>query len=60
MIEVGGFFGLLLLIANVWAIINIVQSRSGTGAKVAWTVFIIVLPFLGFIIWLFFGPRGAR
>jgi drug/metabolite transporter (DMT)-like permease len=59
-IEVGGFFGLLLLIAVVYAVINVVQSRVSTGAKVVWVVLVIVLPFLGFIIWLFFGPRSSH
>jgi hypothetical protein len=58
-IEVGGFFGLLLLIADVWAIVNVVQSSSSTGAKVAWVVIIILLPLLGLIAWLIFGPRTA-
>lgn len=55
----GGLFGLLLLIADIWAVINIYQSRSSTGAKVAWTLLIIILPFLGFIIWLMAGPRSS-
>jgi len=59
-IEVGGFFGLLLLIADVWAIINTVQSSTSTGKKVIWTVLIVLLPLLGLIIWFFFGPRSSR
>ena len=58
MLEIGGLFGLLVLIADVWAIVNIFQSRADTGPKVAWTVVIIVLPLLGFLIWLVAGPRG--
>jgi len=57
-VEVGGVFGLLILIANVWAIINIVQSGASTGAKVLWSVLILLLPLLGLIIWFFAGPRG--
>ena len=59
-IEIGGFFGFLLLIAVIWAIINVVQSRASTGGKVAWTVALILLPLLGFILWLIFGPRSAK
>jgi hypothetical protein len=33
-IKVGGFFGLLVLIADVWAIVNVFGSTSSTGAKV--------------------------
>ena len=57
-IEVGGLLGLLLLIANVWAIVKTVQSRASTGAKVLWIVLILLLPLLGFLIWLLFGPKG--
>jgi hypothetical protein len=59
-IEVGGFFGLLVLIADVWAIVNVIGSRSSTGAKVLWTVLILLLPLVGFLIWLVAGPRSAK
>lgn len=59
-IEVGGLLGLLVLIADVWAIINVVQSGAGNGAKLLWVVLILLLPVLGFVIWLIAGPRGAR
>lgn len=58
MMEVGGFFGLLLLVLDVYAIVKTVQSPAGTGAKVLWIVLIILLPLLGFLLWLLFGPRG--
>jgi hypothetical protein len=57
-IEVSGLLGLLLLIADVWAIVSIVQSPAGTGAKVGWIVLILLLPVLGLLIWLLAGPRG--
>lgn len=58
-IEVGGIFGLLLLIADIWAIVSTIQSSAGTGAKVLWIVVIILLPLLGFILWLLFGPKSG-
>jgi hypothetical protein len=54
----GGIFGLLVLIADVWAIVNILQSSADTGAKVLWTVIVLVLPLLGFILWYFIGPKS--
>ena len=57
-VEVQGVIGFLILVANVWAFINIVQSSAGTGAKVMWSVLVLVLPLLGLIIWFFAGPRG--
>ncbi len=58
-IEVGGLLGLILLVAMVWAILKIFQSSASTGAKVLWTVLIIVLPVLGLIIWFLAGPKGT-
>ncbi len=55
-----GLFGLIVLIANIWAIVNIFQSRASTGGKVAWTLLILILPPFGFIIWLLAGPRTYR
>jgi len=56
-IEVGGLLGLIILIANIWAIVKTVQSGASTGAKVLWIVVILILPVLGLLIWLFAGPR---
>ena len=58
-INVGGPIGLLILILDVWAIVSIFQSGADTGAKVIWLVLVLVLPVLGFILWWFFGPKGA-
>jgi Phospholipase_D-nuclease N-terminal len=58
--EVGGVFGLLILIADVWAIVNIAQSAATTGKKVLWIVLVLVLPVLGLILWLLLGPRTGR
>ncbi len=57
--EISGLFGLLILIADVWAIINVLQSPATTGPKVLWVVLILVLPILGLILWLFLGPKKA-
>jgi len=57
--EVGGLFGLILLVADVWAIVKTVQSGASTGAKVLWIVLILILPLLGLILWLIAGPKGS-
>ena len=53
-------WGILVLIADVWAIVNIFQSAADTTRKVVWTVGVILLPVLGFILWFFLGPRTGR
>jgi len=55
-----GLFGLIVLIADVWAIVNVFQSGVDTGKKVLWTVLVIILPVLGFILWYFLGPKTGN
>lgn len=59
-VEIGGIFGLLLLVADVWAIVNVFGSSRGTGAKVLWIIGILIFPLLGFLVWLIFGPRTEK
>lgn len=56
-VQINGLWGLLVLAADVWAIVNVLQSGESTGTKVVWTLVILLLPVLGFIIWYFAGPK---
>lgn len=56
-IETSGFLGFVLLVCVIYAIVKTVQSRASTGSKVIWILVLLFLPLLGFIIWLFFGPK---
>ena len=58
--NVNSLWGLIILVADIWAIINIVQSSATTGNKVLWTVLVFLLPVLGFLIWLIAGPKSSR
>jgi hypothetical protein len=58
-VEVTGLFSLLVLIADVYAIVNIFNSNASTGSKVIWIVVVLVLPVIGFIAWFFAGPRSG-
>lgn len=60
MFEIYGIGGLILLVLNIWAIISIVGASASTGKKVLWVLLILILPLLGFIIWLIAGPKAAR
>lgn len=53
-----GLIGLIILALDIWAIINVIKSGAGTGAKILWILLIILLPVLGLIIWAIAGPRG--
>ena len=55
-----GIIGLLVLIGDVWAIINIFQSSISNEKKLLWTLVVLLLPLLGLILWYFLGPRDGR
>lgn len=54
-----GIVGLLILIADIYAIYQTLTSPASTVAKIVWTLAILILPVLGFIAWLVAGPRGG-
>lgn len=54
-----GILGIIVLIANIYALVKTWQSGVSTGAKLLWTLLILVLPVIGFVIWLVAGPKGA-
>lgn len=56
--QISGILGLLILIADVWAIINIAQSSASMVEKLISILVVLLLPVLGLLIWFFAGPRG--
>lgn len=55
-----GLIGLIILILDIWAIVNVVASNNSVFSKIVWIIVILILPVLGFLIWLIFGPRRVR
>ncbi|NNG03066.1 MAG: PLDc_N domain-containing protein [Inquilinus sp.] len=58
--EFQGLLGLIHLGLVIWALVSIVQSRVSTAHKVLWILLVVVFPLLGFLIWLFAGPRSRK
>ena len=42
-VQINGLWGLLVLAADIWAIVNVVQSSESTGTKVVWTLVILLI-----------------
>lgn len=55
-----GLLGLVILIADIWAIINVMGSSEDSTKKLIWVVAILLLPIIGVIAWFFMGPRAPR
>ncbi len=54
------FFGIIVLIADIYAIIKIAQSSATPLAKALWIVGVLIFPVVGFIVWLLAGPGGNK
>ena len=55
-----GLGGLLVLAADIWAILNISQSTASNPKKLVWILAVLLLPVLGVVVWFFMGPRSGR
>jgi hypothetical protein len=51
-----GIIGVLILIADIYAILQIVKSSASDGKKALWIAVVLVLPIVGLIIWFLAGP----
>ena len=58
-LEFSGLGGLLILALDIWAIVSIFSSGATTGSKVLWILLVLLLPIIGFIVWLVAGPKGG-
>jgi len=57
-IEVGGILGLLILVADIYAIVKVINSGASTGSKVVWVLIVALLPVIGLLLWFFAGPKS--
>jgi len=53
----GGILGLIILVADIWAILQILKSGQSSGSKLFWILLILLLPLVGLLIWLLAGRR---
>ncbi len=52
-----GLLGLVILVLDVLAIINVFKSSLPTGKKVLWIVLILLLPVIGLILYWLLGRK---
>ncbi len=51
-----GLGGILVFIADIYAIIQILNSSAKGSEKLVWALVVFLLPLVGLIIWYFAGP----
>ncbi len=50
---------LVVLILDIIAIVKVLGGRGSTERKLLWTIIIIVLPFIGMILYFLMGESAA-
>lgn len=53
----GGLLGLVVLILDILAIVQVVKSSKPGGQKALWIVLIILLPVIGLILYYLLGRK---
>ena len=55
----GGLLGLVVLVLDIIAILDIFKSSFTTGKKVLWVVLILILPVVGLILYYLLGKKKS-
>lgn len=58
--KTSGLLGFLILIADVYAVLQIAESSASNGRKALWIAIVVVLPVLGLILWYLMGPKPGK
>jgi hypothetical protein len=53
----GGILGIIVLILDIIAILDVLKSGLPTGKKALWIILILVLPVIGLVIYFLVGKK---
>jgi len=48
--------GLMVLMVDAWAITRTLRSDAELRSKMMWVAVVLLLPFVGMVLWILFGP----
>lgn len=49
--------GLVILVLDIIAIVDVLKSSMATGKKLLWIILILVLPFVGMVLFFLLGKK---
>jgi hypothetical protein len=49
--------GLVILVLDIWAIVQIVSSKDENVKKLLWVLLILLLPVAGLLLWYFLAKK---
>jgi len=53
----GGLIGLVILVLDIIAIVDLFKSVKDTGKKVLWLILILILPLIGMVLYFLLGKK---
>jgi len=53
----GGILGLVVLVLDIWAILQVFKSSMTSGKKILWTLLIFFLPVVGLVLYFLIGRK---
>lgn len=53
----GTLLGLVVLVLDIVAIVDLLKSAKDTGKKVLWIILILILPLIGMILYFLLGKK---
>lgn len=53
----GGLLGLLILVLDIIAILDVFKSSMDTGKKALWIILILILPVVGMVFYFLIGKK---
>jgi Phospholipase_D-nuclease N-terminal len=57
--EMFSLIGLVILVLDIIALVSLLRSGADSGTKILWALLIILLPFIGMVLYFLMGP-GRR
>lgn len=52
-----GILGLIVLVLDIWAILDIIKSGKAGAQKALWIVLVLLLPLIGLILYFLLGRK---
>ena len=53
----GGILGLLILVLDIIAIVDVLKGSGDTGKKALWIILILILPVIGMVLYFLIGKK---
>lgn len=54
----GGIVGIIILVLDIVAIVDVIQSAMETGKKALWIILILLLPIIGLVLYFLIGKKS--